>query len=582
METFNRICFYTTISTFYGMNLSDFTVSVVWQLCMEDKKTSAIFRRTRFLARTVTSSPDVVFVYSPLLVAQTLAGIAIPFATGRFIDALVGKIAPVTPFIVLAALLLVRAALTPCLQRFILFRARNIELKLQKRTLDTVMDFPPAEISPLANGEIVAKLTRDAYAVGGFVSGLYPRLITAVVTMFAAGLALYSRSRALGFSFMAFIPLAVIMFAPFAKRFAANSHSVRKRSDNSFSTLFDFFRSLPFLRSLNAERRFADAPRDALEALKGGNCALDRLTVVFGALLGAVLVIGEISVLGVAGALAAKGTIPVGDVVVYQLLFLAAMQSVQGIVSLLPETASLREGIDSLDEILSHPAPRRGGVETSGVKTIEFRNATFAYPGAEKRPIVKDFSATFRSGKIYALIGANGTGKTTLLKLATAALERQSGEILVNGTPMKMLDESVFRREIGIVFQDSLFVTGTVRDNITLRDPSITDEDIQSAIEESNLGEVVKRLPSGLDTRIGLQGQMLSGGEMQRLAIARALARHPSVLVLDEVTNHLDANSRASFKTLLNKLAPGRIILLVSHDEAIIDLCDEKITINEG
>ncbi|MBQ3290608.1 MAG: ABC transporter ATP-binding protein [Kiritimatiellae bacterium] len=523
------------------------------------------------------SSPAVVFVYSPLLVAQTVAGIAVPFATGHFIDALVGGISPVGPFVVLAALLLIRAVLTPCLQRFVLSRARNIELKLQDRVLDAVMGFSPSELFPLANGELVAKLTRDAYAVGGFVSGLYPRLLVAVVTMFAAGSALHSRSPALGFSFMAFIPLAIALFFPFARRFAENSHSVRKRSDGSFAALFDFFHSLPFLRTLAADRRFSDPPREALGALKNGNCAMDRLTVTFGALLGLILVIGEIAVLGIAGTFAEKGIIPVGDVVVYQLLFLAAMQSVQGIVSLLPETASLREGIDSLDEILSHPAPRRGGEKVGAVETIEFRNVTFAYPGAEGAPVVKDFSATFCSGRIYALVGANGTGKTTLLKLATAALEPQEGEIRINGVPIKLLDESSFRRSIGIVFQDSLLVTGTIRDNITLRDPAFMDDDVEAAAKQSGFDAVVERLPYGLDTRLGLRGQSLSGGEMQRLAIARALVRNPSMLVLDEVTNHLDVEARASFGKLLHCLAPGRIVLLVSHDDAIIDLCDEKI-----
>ena len=521
------------------------------------------------------SSPVVVFVYSPLLIAQTVAGIAVPFATGRFIDALVGGTAPVGQFAVLAALLLVKAALTPCLQRLIFSRARDIELKIQKRALDAVMNFSPAEIAPLANGELVAKLTRDAYAVGGFVSGLYPRLLIAAVTMLAAGSTLYSRSAVLGISFMAFIPLAIAMFVPFAKRFAANSHDVRKRSDDAFSTLFDFFYSLPFLRTLGAERRFADSPCYALTVLKVVNYTMDRLTVVFGALLDAILVVGEIAVLGLAGALAARGAIPVGDVVVYQLLFLAAMQSVHGIVSLLPETASLREGIDSLDEILAHAPPRRGWKEATPIVEIEFRNVTFSYRMTDS--VVKGFSATFRAGRTYALVGANGTGKTTLLKLATAALRPQSGKILFNGIPVELLDESIFRREIGIVFQDSLLVTGTVRDNVTLRDPSLTDVDVIRAIKQIGLEDVVKRLPRWLDTHLGLRGRSLSGGELQRLAIARALARNPSVLVLDEVTNHLDAQARASFGKLLRQLAPGRIILLVSHDDAIIDLCDEKI-----
>ncbi len=565
--------------------MSDFANGVVYDARMNADKSckahhgngKARFKRTRFLAGVVLSSPIVAFVYSPFLMVQTAAGIAVPFATGRFIDSLVGGTSPITPFTLLAALLAVRAVMTPCLQRLVLSRARDIELNLQGRVLDAVMGFSPSELTPLADGSLVAKLTRDAYAVGGFVSGLYPRILAAFVTMFAAGFALHSRSPELGLSFIAFIPLCIVLFIPFARRFAANSHAVRKKSDGAFSTLFDFFHSLPFLRTLDAERRFADSPRQSMHDLKSGNCAMDSLSVAFGALLGAILVIGEVSVLGVAGALAAKGAIPVGDVVVYQMLFLAAMQSIQGIVSLLPEAATLREGVDSLDEILSRAPPRRGGRRVGAIESVELRKVTFAYPGAEARPVVKDFSSTFHAGKIVALVGANGTGKTTLLKLATAALEPQSGEILVNGSPMETLDDGFFRRALGIVFQDCLLVSGTVRDNITLRDPMFTAEDVDKAAALSGLDEVVSRLPDGLDTRIGLDGQSLSGGEMQRLAIARALVRDPGILVLDEVTNHLDANARAAFGKLIRNLAPGRIILVVSHDPELIDLCDEKI-----
>ena len=531
----------------------------------------------RFLVSVVLSSPAVVFAYSPLLIALTVAGIAVPFATGRFIDSLVGGLSPAVPFVLLATLLVARAVMTPVLKRLVLSCARKVELNLQWHVLAAVMDCPPSELYSLADGTLVAKLTRDAYAVGGFVSGLYPRLLAAVVTMASAGFALHSRAPALGLSFVAFIPLCIILFVPFARRFATNSHAVRKRSDGAFAVLFDFFHSLPFLQTLAAGRRFADSPRESLAALNHGNCAMDRLTVAFGALLGAILVVGEVAVLGIAGMLAARGAIPVGDVVVYQMLFLAAMQSVQGIVSLLPETATLREGIDSLGEILNREPPMLWGDRLASIGSIEFRNVTFAYPGADARPVIKDFSNTFRADRVVALVGDNGSGKTTLLKLATAALEPQSGEILVNGQRMETLDAYAFRSSLGIVFQESLLVSGTVRDNITLRDSAFTDKDIAEATAQSGFDEVIRRLPDGLDTRVGLDGQSLSGGEMQRLAIARALIRKPSILVLDEVTNHLDAAICSSFGKLLRQLASGRIVLVVSHDPALIGLCDEKI-----
>ena len=144
-------------------SLSDFENVVVYDARMNTDKNSkahnpgkAQFWRTRFLAAVVLSSPLVAFVYSPLLIMLTATGIAVPFATGRFIDALVGGMSPVAPFILLAALLVVRAFMTPCLQRLVLSRARNIELDLQGRVLDGVMGFSPYELSSLADGSLVA------------------------------------------------------------------------------------------------------------------------------------------------------------------------------------------------------------------------------------------------------------------------------------------------------------------------------------------------------------------------------------------------------------------------------------------
>lgn len=472
------------------------------------------FGRTRFLASVLLSVPVVVFVYSPLLIVLTVADIAVPFAIGRFIDAIVGGTSPVAPFIALAALLLARATATPCLQWLILSCARRIELKLQERTLNAVMNLSPAELSAFADGDVVAKLTRDAYAVGGFVRGLYPRLLAAVVTMVSAGIALHARAATLSLAFMAFMPITIVLFLPFARRFATNSHAVRQRSDNAFSTLFSFFFTLPFLQTLHAGSRFADEPQTSLAALKDENSRMDSLTVSFGAFLGALLVGGEIAVLGLAGTLAVRGHIPVGDVVVYQMLFLTAMQSVQGIVSLLPETATLREGIYSLGELLSRRSPRHGGKKVGPLTSIAFRHVTFSYPGERKKPVVQDFTATFRAGRIVALSGGNGAGKTTLLKLATGALEPQFGDVLVNDMPFGAIDVADFREKIGIVFQDSLLISGTIRDNITLRNPAFTAADIDEALASSGLDEVVKHLPDGIDTRVSLRGKSLSGGEI--------------------------------------------------------------------
>ena len=536
------------------------------------------FKRLRFLFRTLTSSSGVMTLYAPLLIMLTLVGVAAPFATGRLIDALAYRRPPYGPFAVLTVLLLLRTSLSPLLQRFICTRSRSIEADLQFRVLDSAMNLAPSRLAELQRGEIVSKLTRDTYAIGGFVRGLFPRTLQAVVMMFAAGCALFVRSPPLAIAFMAFFPLAILLFSPFARRFDENSHRVRRRSESSFNALFEFLMTLPLLRLLDAERRFADLPTTALKQLKEGNSETDTLSVRFGFFLGLLLVLGEIAVLGFASVLAAKGRIPVGDVVLYQMLFVTAIQSVEGVISLLPDLASVREGADSLDEMLTQSPPVHGHIPTDDLARLSFRHVTFTYPSADNHPVVNDFSADFRAGSVVGLSGANGVGKSTLLKLAVNALEPQRGEILVNGHPFSEIDLPSFRRRIGIVAQDNLIISGTIRDNITLRNPSFTQDDVNRALALSGFDAVARQLPEGLDTSIGNQVRSLSGGERQRLAIARAIIRNPFLLILDEATNHLDAESRRQVAELIAQLRQGRLILIAGHDPKLDKLCDVKIS----
>ena len=155
---------------------------------------------------------------------------------------------------------------------------------------------------------------------------------------------------------------------------------------------------------------------------------------------------------------------------------------------------------------------------------------------------------------------------------------------LVNGSPVQSLDAGAFRRQIGIVFQDSLLVTGTIRDNITLRDPAFTEKNIEDALSLSGMDKVVERLPNGLDTRVGLDGQSLSGGEMQRLAIARALVNRPRILFADEPTGNLDSKTTDEILRMFRRLndEEGITIVLVTHDAEVCDYAKTTIHIKDG
>ncbi len=527
----------------------------------------------RLLCSALAAAPLLVILYTFLLVVQNLAGILIPFATGAFVDALVFHSAPFRSFLALATLSLTRLILGPVLQRLILSVSRTSELVFQNRLLNHIIALPPSTIATFPEGSLVAKITRDANAVGVFFRGFLPGVVSALVIFSFACVALFHRSLAMGWGFLVLLPMSFFIFAPFPKAYSRISHSIRHQSDAAFNSLFEFFHIHPFLQTLAADQRFADAPKSSLRRLVQANRMGDGISVAFGFYSSAITILGGVAVLAAAGWLAWRGQIPVGDVIAYQMLYLVAAQSIQGIALLLPDLSTIREGLDSAKELLALPQQKEGGISVGDIGKIECRRISFSYAGSSRK-VLQNYSASIPSGAVVGISGVNGAGKTTLLKLLVGVLRPEEGEVFVDGRPFGELDAVAFRRHVGAVFQDNLLFTGTLRDNITLRDPSFTDADIEAALAISGADRIVARLPQGLNTMVGNRGQSLSGGERQRVAIARALIRNPSLLLLDEVTNHLDAEGRISFCKLLDVIRGKRTVLLVSHDPEVLQRCD--------
>ncbi len=538
--------------------------------------------RRHLFHEAVASSPALLYLYTPLLAAQTLLGVVLPFALGAFLDGFVyGHVFPVRAFLLYAAFSLGRLLLEPLLQRFLLRTSRTLERNLQDRVLDRILAFPPADVEALPLGEIVAKITRDAGAMGNFVRGFYPKLVIAAVTLLAASGTLCLKSPALGIGFLLLLPVSWLIFRPYSGIFQRVYHAIRIRSDRAFNHLFEFFHTLPFLRALAAEKEFAAIPRQALNRVKRENEFSDVLATNFEFATRSLLVAGEVCVLAFAGWLAGRGRIPIGNIVAFQMLFLTAIQAVLGVVYLLPQASSIREGADSLCELLGRTLPpdTNAGkrMEPGAPVRLDCDDVSFSY--IPTKPVLKHLTVSIPAGSIVGISGANGAGNTTLLKLLMGILPPSEGTVRIDGKPLAEWDLESFRQRIGIVFQDNLLYTGTIRENITLRNPKYDDSQIQKALSLSGASEVVARMPQGLRTLLTNAGPFLSGGERQKIAIARALLRDPGLLVLDEVTNHLDMESRASFCTLLDRFRGKKTVLLVSHDPDVLHRCDFEVSL---
>lgn len=217
---------------------------------------------------------------------------------------------------------------------------------------------------------------------------------------------------------------------------------------------------------------------------------------------------------------------------------------------------------------------------------VVFENVTFQYPGQE-RPALQSFSARFSPGKTFALVGQNGAGKSTIVKLLSRLYEPTSGRITLNGTDIREIDLEIYRKQLTVVFQDFIQYEASLRENIGFgRIENADDTDgILFAANHARLADVVQRLPNGIDTQLGKWfsgGLQLSGGEWQRVALARALFRGAPIIVLDEPTASLDSQAEEAVFQELNDKASQATKILISHRFSTVRMADEILVIGEG
>jgi len=213
---------------------------------------------------------------------------------------------------------------------------------------------------------------------------------------------------------------------------------------------------------------------------------------------------------------------------------------------------------------------------------IEYKNVSFAYKNNKEREILKGINLRVEKGKMIALVGQSGAGKTTLVDLLPRFYDVLSGEILIDGQDIRESKIADLRGLLGIVSQEPILFNDTVRNNIVFGKAGISQEQIEHAAKVANAHEFIARLPQGYDTVIGDRGGKLSGGERQRLTIARAVLKDPPILILDEATSSLDSESEKLVQDALAKLMKDRTTIVIAHRLSTIQNADEIIVMSEG
>ncbi len=308
-------------------------------------------------------------------------------------------------------------------------------------------------------------------------------------------------------------------------------------------------------------------------------------------------------VYGVGGVLAVQGSLDAGTVVSLALLLsrlygpLTALSNIRvDVMSALVSFDRVFEVLDLRPGIEDHP----GAVDLPvGSRSLEFEDVRFTYPSGEEvslaslediavidsktsTPVLHGVSFTAAPGQLIAVVGQSGAGKTTIANLIPRLYDVTSGAVLVGGVDIRRVRLSSLRSRIGMVTQDAHMFHDTIRANLSYARPEATDEEMRAAIRDAQLEGLLETLPDGLDTVVGDRGHRLSGGEKQRMAIARLLLKEPDIVILDEATAHLDSESEAAVQLALESALIGRTSLVIAHRLSTIRRADQILVVENG
>lgn len=283
--------------------------------------------------------------------------------------------------------------------------------------------------------------------------------------------------------------------------------------------------------------------------------------------------------------LVANGDVSIGALIACVILSGRAMAPLAQVAGLLTKLSQSREALVRLDELMKSPVERPAGTNFLSRPvvegTISFNDVKFSYPN-QTRPALNGISFKLKPGEHVGVIGAVGSGKTTIERLLLNLYQPTEGSVQIDGTDVRQVDPADLRRNIGVVQQNPYLFYGSVRDNITLGHETVPEAAIVRAAELAGVMDFLRDSEAGLDTPVGERGEMLSGGQRQAIAIARALLYDPPILIMDEPTASIDPASERRLYKHLENLTQGKTLLLITHRSAVLGLVDKLILMDKG
>ena len=524
------------------------------------------------------------------LLLSSGSNLAFPAFLGDLVDAAQNDAARINPIaLTLGGLLLAQAVFS--FGRIVFFErvAQRALAALRQAMYGHLIDLPLPFFHQRRVGELTSRLQSDIGVLQETFTSTLAEFIRQIVVI-TGGIALLTYTSWKLTAFMlAILPVVILLAVVFGGRIRKYSKQVQDASADSNTVVEESLSAIATVKAYTNEDR-------ERSRYKESTLHVARLAITGGILRGA---FASFLILGLFGALVAvvwKGTslIATGELaagqlfsfVIYSGFIGGSIGGMADVYARLQKAVGATEALlDMLDEAIeesSEAVPTTLPDPLPGTPAVSFQEVDFAYPSRPDVPVLQGFSLDIDPGMQVALVGPSGAGKTTVVQLLLRFHEAAEGSLAFYGHPSTSLAKKAWRAQTAWVPQDVILFGHSIRENIAYGRPDASDADIQQAAKEANAWEFIQRFPDGMDTQIGERGVQLSGGQRQRIAIARAVLRDPQILLLDDATSSLDAESEGLVQEALQRLMQGRTSLVIAHRLSTVRTADRIAFLDGG
>jgi ATP-binding cassette subfamily B protein/subfamily B ATP-binding cassette protein MsbA len=460
----------------------------------------------------------------------------------------------------------------------------GVMLSMRRALFDRLLHLPLPKLWDMKTGGILSRLSGDVDTTTGLLQLAIVSPSVSLIRLIIAVAVLLTLNWRLALTALAIIPGVMLVSFTVAKRVRPIYRSMRKDAELIDGRVGETFSGIRVVRAFRGEIR------ELLDYLRGRHTVLrkelfaHRRELVLWTSWGLLLGIVNVVIVWYGGYLNIARRATIGDIMAFQWYTFLLLNPVWQIVNSFSELQRSLAAMERVFEVLGMPTDkpdRPDACEAPGlVKEIHFENVEFEY--REKRPVVLDFNVNVPGGSVVALVGRSGAGKTTVTDLVARFHDPTRGRILLNGTDIREFRLRSYRDLLAIVQQDVFLFDGSVRDNIAYGRHNATAEDIEDAARRANAHEFIIKLPEQYETFIGERGVKLSGGQCQRLAIARAVLASPQILILDEATSNLDTESEQLIQASMAALLAGRTTFVIAHRLSTVRRADLILLMDNG